>query len=149
MPIYIDPGVEEIVAVPRAVLGKVVGKRGATIAEIRERSGAWKVDARDQSSDPCQVKLGGTPDAVRRAREIIVELVGSQNVKHAGAEYIEISQGRIGRVIGPKGAQVNEIEAQTNTKIDIDYEREPCRVYILGHENAVNLAKRVLLEVAK
>jgi polyribonucleotide nucleotidyltransferase len=147
IPIFLDRGVDETVPVPKALIGKVVGKRGSTIAEIRSESGAWKVDATDQSSDPCLVKVCGTADAVRKARRLINDLVENPFEKHAGSDFAEISQGKIGRIIGPKGAQVNEIEKQTGTKIDIDYEREPCRVYIQGSAEAVKTAKRIMEQI--
>jgi len=149
IPIFLDRGVEESVPVPRALIGKVVGKRGSTIAEVRASSGAWKVDATDQSSDPVMIKVCGTADAVKKARKIINELVENPFEKHADSDYVEISQGKIGRIIGPKGAQVNEIEKQTGTKIDIDYEREPCKVYIQGSAEAVKIAKQVMEQICK
>lgn len=147
--IFLDPGVEECVAVPKSLVGRVIGKRGSTIAEVREKSGAWKVDAHDQSSDPCQIKVMGTAEAVKKARELILELIRPMPERFRGAVYVNISQGKIGKVIGIKGAQVNEIEVRTSTKIDIDYEREPCRVYISGSDACVKCAQEILLSIAK
>lgn len=124
VPIFLEPAVEEFVPVPKALLGKVIGKQAQTIIEIREKSGAFKVDARDQASDPCQVKVAGTAEAVKKARELIMELVDSTNHKHAESEYVEIPRTKIGMVIGLKGAQVNEIQTQTGTKIDVDFEND-------------------------
>lgn len=147
--VFLDRGVEECVPVPRSLIGRVIGKKGAVIADVRTKSGAWKVDATDQSSDPCQVKILGTEEAARKARELILELIKPVQPKHTGSNFVEISQGRIGKVIGMKGAQVNEIEARTGTRIDIDYDRAPCRVYISGSDRAVSSAKEILLELTK
>lgn len=148
VPIFLEPSVEEIVNVPKALLGKVIGKQASTIIEIREKSGAFKVDARDQTSDPCQVKVAGTADAVKRAKELIMEILESTKTKHATSEFVEIPKAKIGMVIGLKGAQVNEIQLQTGTKIDVDFESDPCRCYIEGTPEAAIRAKQVLLTIA-
>eukprot|EP00931_Biecheleriopsis_adriatica_P064615 TRINITY_DN3936_c0_g1_i2.p1 TRINITY_DN3936_c0_g1~~TRINITY_DN3936_c0_g1_i2.p1 ORF type:complete len:280 (+),score=72.21 TRINITY_DN3936_c0_g1_i2:79-918(+) len=141
---FLDTGVEETVPVPRSMIGRVIGKKGATIAEIREKTGVWKVDATNQSNDPCQVRIIGVAEAVEKARELILELVKPLKNRYAGTDFMEISQGQIGKVIGPKGARVNEIEAKTGTKIDIDYNCSPCRVYITGSADGVRNAKQTL-----
>eukprot|EP00428_Durinskia_dybowskii_P083445 CAMPEP_0170415774 /NCGR_PEP_ID=MMETSP0117_2-20130122/32790_1 /TAXON_ID=400756 /ORGANISM="Durinskia baltica, Strain CSIRO CS-38" /LENGTH=268 /DNA_ID=CAMNT_0010673771 /DNA_START=24 /DNA_END=831 /DNA_ORIENTATION=+ len=51
-------------------------------------------------------------------------------------------------VIGIKGAQVNEIQTQTGTKIDVDFETDPCKCYVKGDPEAVMKAKKVLLTIA-
>merc|ERR1712151_670375 len=96
------------------------------------KSGCWKVDAHDQSSDPVQIKLSGTAEAVEKAKALIKELAVDWKMKHVDSEFVEISQGRIGRVIGIKGAMVNEIENMTGTKIDIDYERNLAKYTLLA-----------------
>lgn len=148
VPIFLEPAIEEIVPVPKALLGKVIGKQAQTIIEIREKSGAFKVDARDQTSDPCLVKVAGTAEAVRKAKELIMDLVENTKNKHAGSEYVEIPRAKIGMVIGLKGAQVNEIQNQTGTKIDVDFEVDPCRCYIKGPQASAERAKEVLLTIA-
>jgi len=148
VPIFLEPAVEEFVPVPKALLGKVIGKQAQTIIEIREKSGAFKVDARDQASDPCQVKVAGTAEAVKKARELIMELVDSTKNKHAESDYVEIPRTKIGMVIGLKGAQVNEIQTQTGTKIDVDFEHDQCKCYIKGPADNVENAKRILLTIA-
>lgn len=148
VPIFLEPSVEEEVAVPKALLGKVIGKQAATIIEIREKSGAFKVDARDQTSDPCMVKVAGTAEAVKKAKDLILELIDQTKQKHLSSHYVEIPRSKIGMVIGLKGAQVNEVQAQTQTKIDVDFETDPCKCYIKGEADNVDRAKKVLLTIA-
>jgi len=148
VPIFLEPSVEDEVAVPKALLGKVIGKQAATIIEIREKSGAFKVDARDQTADPCMVKVAGTAEAVKKAKELILELIDQTKSKHLSSHYVEIPRSKIGMVIGLKGAQVNEVQAQTQTKIDVDFDTDPCKCYIKGEADNVDRAKKVLLTIA-
>jgi len=148
VPIFLEPSVEELVPVPKALLGKVIGKQAATIIEIREKSGAFKVDARDQTSDPCQVKVAGTAEAVRKARALILELIDMTKAKHTSSHYVEIPRSKIGMVIGLKGAQVNEVQQQTGTKIDVEFDSDPCKCFIKGEPDNVDRAKKVLLTIA-
>lgn len=148
VPVFLEPAIEEYVPVPKALLGKVIGKQAQTIIEIREKSGAFKVDARDQTSDPCMVKIAGTAEAVKKAKFLIMELLESTKSKHTTSDYVEIPRAKIGMVIGLRGAQVNEIQNQTRTKIDVDFEADPCKCYIKGDPDNVDRAKKVLLTIA-
>eukprot|EP00928_Gymnodinium_smaydae_P052901 TRINITY_DN37029_c0_g1_i1.p1 TRINITY_DN37029_c0_g1~~TRINITY_DN37029_c0_g1_i1.p1 ORF type:complete len:555 (+),score=157.78 TRINITY_DN37029_c0_g1_i1:160-1824(+) len=148
VPIFLEPAIEEYVPVPKALLGKVIGKQAQTIIEIREKSGAFKVDARDQSSDPCQVKIAGTAEAVKKAKALIAELLECTKSKHEGSVFVEIPKAKIGMVIGLKGSQVNEIQNETNTKIDVDFSGDPCKCYIKGNDDSVQRAKHMLLTIA-
>ena len=59
--VLVRPEKIEILQLPKAVIGRVIGKAGATIRDIRERTGA-RIDARDQTEDPVQAGrcfLGG------------------------------------------------------------------------------------------
>ncbi|CAL1166637.1 unnamed protein product [Cladocopium goreaui] len=145
---FLDGGVEEIVEVPKAHIARVIGKRGRTIAEVRSKSGAWNVDARDQEEDPCQVKVTGPAEAVKKARDMILELSRPMSERFSDRVFVEISQGQIGKVVGSKGARIQEIERQTGVKIDIDYTCAPCRVFLTGSESQVRLTKRLLQEIA-
>lgn len=148
VPIFLEPSVEELVPVPKALLGKVIGKQAQTIIEIREKSGAFKVDARDQTSDPCMVKVAGTAEAVKKAKALIMDMLENTKSKHSGSDYVEIPRSKIGMVIGLKGSQVNEIQGQTNTKIDVEFDSDPCKCFIKGDPENVDRAKKVLLTIA-
>merc|ERR1712217_775493 len=77
-----------------------------------------------------------------------MEILESTKTQHAGSDFVEIPKAKFGMGIGLKGAQVNEIQMQTGTKIDVDFECDPCRCYIKGEPNNVERAKQVLLTIA-
>merc|ERR1719325_486486 len=58
---------------PRQIMGRVIGKQGATINSIRESSGA-RIDAEDKDDDMCEFKIQGSPEAVDRAKTKILEV---------------------------------------------------------------------------
>lgn len=147
VPIFLEKAVEENIPVPKALIRKVIGKQAQTIIEIRQKSGVFKLDARDQTEDPVQVKVAGTQEAVDKAKQLIHELLESTKRVNDDAEYVEIPKAKIGMVIGLKGAQINEIQQQTGTKIDIDFENDPCKAFIKGPSEAVQQAKQVLLTI--
>ena len=62
-----------VLSVARHLVGRVIGKRGATIKELRERTGAVIEVAKDDDGVGT-VTLSGPPPAVRAARDAIDEL---------------------------------------------------------------------------
>merc|ERR1711957_377133 len=76
------------------------------------------------------------------------ELLESTKNINSDSEYVEIPKAKIGMVIGLKGSQVNEIQVQTGTKIDVDFETDPCKCYIKGGPDGVAQAQKVLLTIA-
>jgi len=75
----------DFLRLPRNLMGRVIGKQGATINDIRERSGA-RIDAEDVNDDQCEFKLSGRPDAVARAKAMIMDIADkSGGVPGAGS----------------------------------------------------------------
>ena len=145
-PVFFGRAVEEEVPVPKALLGKIIGKRAATILHIREKSGAHKVDAKDQSQDPCMVKVAGSAEAVKKAKQMIFQLLNETETRFQGCEFVELPRAQI-----PKGWQLNEAQQQTQTKIDLDLSTgDPCKCkcYIRGEPQRVEAAKAMLLNFA-
>lgn len=138
---------EEFVPVPRSLIGLVIGPKGATINGIRSQTGVWKMDATDQSSDPCQVKIAGDSDSVDKAKELLLDLVKPMPSRYAGTEHIQIPRGQFEKVIAREGTTVADIEAQTGTHIETNLSCEPCKIYIIGSSSGVRTAKLVLLQL--
>lgn len=144
VPIFLEPSVEEFIPVPKALLGKIIGKQASTIIEIREKSGCYRVDARDQTSDPCQVKVAGTAGAVRMAKALIGELLEQTKKVNDGATVIEIPRVQIGKVMGIKGGQIGQIQKDTGTKIDFNFDTDPCKCFIKGDTEGIEKAKKTI-----
>merc|ERR1719401_2425922 len=62
----------DYIRVPRTIMGRIIGKQGAKINNIREVSGA-RIDAEDKNDDQCEFKIQGTPEAVEKAKAMIRE----------------------------------------------------------------------------
>lgn len=144
----IDPMLEmqmEIIEVPKKYIAKIIGKKGAQIRQIRDETGAH-VDARDQTADPCQVKVLGTTDSIEAARKKIAEIIEAS--AHKPGIVLEIPRAKIGKVIGIRGAQIHEIQTITGAKVDVDKDVDPCKVTIGGDELQIAHAERVILTLA-
>lgn len=143
-PVFFGRAVEEEVPVPKALIGKIIGKRAATILDIREKSGAYKIDAQDQSQDPCMVKVAGTAAAVEKAKQMIFQLLKETERRFQGCDFVEFPRAQI-----PKGWQLNAAQQQTQTKIDLDLSSgDLCKCYIRGEPKRVESAKAMLLTLA-
>jgi len=141
----LEPVSEAIVAVPKAYIAKVIGKGGSQVCVIREKSGA-QIDARQQTTDPCNVKVIGTEEAIEKARDMIWDLVELASLRPG--IILDIPRAKIGKVIGIRGAQINEIQVTTGAKVDVDKDCDPCKVTIGGDPDKVEHARRVILTLA-
>lgn len=135
----------EVVEVPKKFIAKIIGKKGMQIRMIRDETGAH-IDARDQSQDPCQVKVLGSPDAIEAARKKIAEII--EQSQHKPGIVLEIPRAKIGKVIGIRGAQIHEIQTTTGAKVDVDKDVDPCKVTIGGNDVQIAMAEKVILTLA-
>lgn len=79
-----NPDHIDVLELPRHLIGRIIGKAGATIKSIRERSGA-RIDARDQTEDPVRVLISGTKDAVELAKSMLLDVAEGAAIA-AGAD---------------------------------------------------------------
>lgn len=67
---------KQIVEVPKAVVGKIIGKGGETITSMQRRSGArMNVDQNVPAGAPNKVMISGPPQAVQMAMQLLNEIV--------------------------------------------------------------------------
>lgn len=135
----------EVVEVPKKYIAKIIGKKGSQIRLIRDETGAH-IDARDQTEDPCRVKVLGTPEAIEAARKKIFDII-EQSIHKPGL-VVEIPRAKIGKVIGIRGAQIHQIQTTTGAKVDVDKDVDPCRVTIGGTDVQIAMAEKVILTLA-
>merc|ERR1712190_646426 len=121
---------------PRRIMGRVIGKQGLTIKNIRESSGA-KIDCEDKDNDECELKISGNPPSVARARAMIIE-VAEKNKDYDGrmnnggtnstadssgnleSEIVEYPDDKMGNIIGPKGVNIQEARQLSGARITVD-----------------------------
>ena len=83
-------GDSEVIRVAENSVGRIIGRSGATINEIRDESGATIDIAKESSGYEKEVTLRGSPSAIAKAREMISNLVAildDEDPKKAG--YID------------------------------------------------------------
>ncbi|CAK9019754.1 Tudor and KH domain-containing protein homolog (Partner of PIWIs protein) (BmPAPI) [Durusdinium trenchii] len=101
-----------------------------SLGELQERSGA-KIDI-DRQPDRCLVRFGGFAESVQLAKTLVTEVLeGRDRTQLAeAAATMEIPPSATGRLIGPGGRQINEIQEKSGAKIDLDKvrhrKREQC-----------------------
>ena len=108
-------------------VGRIIGKRGVTINEIKQNSGA-KIDVTDDMEKQQKVVyISGKDAQIQKAKSLIDELLRSSpstviiENKSAPEETItfKIPEDRCGLVIGVRGAKIREIQDRTNVKVKI------------------------------
>lgn len=126
------------VMVPSHRVGLVIGKGGETIRELQERSGAKITIAPDGGQDHMTgerpVNIMGEPEAVRKAKEMINELVvhgtrPSQLMMPGAAGRtsvtVHIPEHCVGAIIGKKAETIRAFQAMSNAKIFVEPALQP------------------------
>lgn len=143
---------------PRQIMGRVIGKQGATINGIRESSGA-RVDAEDKNEEMCEFKIQGTPEAVERAKAMISEVAEKSRDGAAAdatvssgtgtSETLDFPVSLMGGIIGMRGAKISEVRQQSGARIQVEKGDGRCRVAISGTPEQVERAKQLIKGLAE
>jgi len=159
-------------SVPSDRVGLLIGKGGAKIREIQERSGArMDIAKRSEPVTPHlrEVRLSGGKEQIAIAREIINKLVTNSasfglkpNSHHASVnpnKTIQIPSTTVGLVIGRGGDNIKKIIQETSCTIHIEKDAEAQKagrtppqpgfqnVYLKGTDEAVELAEKAVMEL--
>jgi len=132
------PECEDTMTVPSFRVGRIIGRRGAKIRELQDRSRA-KIDVTDEvDGDDTLIRLSGSADQVDHAKSLISRLI--QNRDEMGdaparrdrgdrqprnQEFSEpsvtfqIPDDKCGLVIGSRGSKIREIQQETGATIDV------------------------------
>jgi len=160
---------------PQSACGRIIGKGGATIQGMRERSGAEiKIDKDAPEGMPRTVTIIGAPHAIAAAKQMIDELLiaefgsldaakgltpatpgslGMMGGQLPGAtitENVPIEKRMVGRIIGRGGAQIRQLTNDSGAKIQIDQNvpgDAPRLVAISGTQAEIDKAKTMINEL--
>lgn len=148
------------ITLPRQIMGRVIGKGGATINEIREQSGA-RVDAEDVSNDQCEFKISGKPEEVEKAKKLIREIVDktahgpgtdsrdTRDGPNVTSEIAEFPASVTGRIIGSKGAKIAEVRHGSGAKVQVEKGEDKCKVHMTGTPEQIERARALVTKLAE
>eukprot|EP00239_Pterosperma_sp_CCMP1384_P002830 CAMPEP_0197846536 /NCGR_PEP_ID=MMETSP1438-20131217/3390_1 /TAXON_ID=1461541 /ORGANISM="Pterosperma sp., Strain CCMP1384" /LENGTH=654 /DNA_ID=CAMNT_0043458221 /DNA_START=348 /DNA_END=2312 /DNA_ORIENTATION=- len=134
------------VSVQDTDIGAVVGKGGVNIKQIQEKSGAnVEIQRGTIPGMPSIIKLIGTQEQVAMGKTLVDKFVAREPELKKGeiCETMELG-GATGLVIGPSGATVKQLQADTGAKVDILRGSGTCKVW--GPKAAVAAAKEKIQE---
>lgn len=141
-------------------MGRVIGKQGATIKEIREASGA-RVDAEDVTDERCEFKISGTPEGIEIAKKMIRDVVDKtatgpgfdpSEMKNDGSlttMILEFPAAATGRIIGSRGVKIAEVRHSSGAKVQIEKEDDKCKVHMAGTPDQLERAKALVSKLAE
>eukprot|EP00927_Polykrikos_kofoidii_P067124 TRINITY_DN6263_c2_g2_i1.p1 TRINITY_DN6263_c2_g2~~TRINITY_DN6263_c2_g2_i1.p1 ORF type:complete len:593 (-),score=101.34 TRINITY_DN6263_c2_g2_i1:180-1820(-) len=150
---------------PRSVMGRVIGKQGATIKDIRERSGAV-VDAEDRDGDMCEFRLSGRPESVDMARRMILDIAESgkgcgclKGLNSKGKsdfegedvinDTLDFPVTATGCIIGSRGFKIMEVRQLSGARVSVEKAEDRCKVFISGRSDAVERARMMVTALAR
>ncbi|XP_048149285.1 LOW QUALITY PROTEIN: tudor and KH domain-containing protein [Corvus hawaiiensis] len=147
-----DEGLEIGVRVPRTALKSLIGRRGATINQLRQETGA-QIDVEEEEEEEeggqSLVQISGSPGQVCRAKAAVLRIVADSAPV---AEQLRVPQRAVGRIIGRGGETVRAICRSSGARVECGgHEPEaglaPLRVIrLLGTRKEVETAKKLILE---
>ncbi|NWI99986.1 TDRKH protein, partial [Crypturellus undulatus] len=128
--------------VPRAAVKSIIGRKGATIKQLRRETGAH-IDMEAEDSEEQALVIAGSPGQVCRAKAAIHHIV-AENAPVA--EQLCVPQRAVGRIIGHGGETVRAICRSSGAKVTCEREAgasaAPTRLILLsGTRKEVAAAK--------
>ncbi|KAF9087209.1 hypothetical protein BGX23_008299 [Mortierella sp. AD031] len=157
-------GSSATIQIPSAKVGLVIGRRGETIRDLQDRSGARIAvtpTPQDQGSPSRTVTITGDDNAIERAKSFIEEIVsdmaprgayGGGGFQNTPPVTMTVPQESIGLVIGRGGETVKQLQIQSRAKIQVQQvdpsvPAPPERtINLFGPPEAVEYAKQLIME---
>jgi len=123
------PSAKDKMSVPGNKVGKIIGRRGAMIRELQDKSGA-QIDVTDEIEEGRTViRLSGTLETIKKAKMMIERIYQDDPVqrspnKSGGSELditveFDIPEDKCGLVIGARGSKIREIQADTGVGVNV------------------------------
>jgi len=133
------PACEDTMAVPSFRVGRIIGRKGAKIRELQDRSRA-KIDVTDEvDGDDTLIRISGSADQVDHAKSLISRLIQNRDEQgdapprrdrggdraprnqefYEPSVTFQIPDDKCGLVIGSRGSKIREIQQDTGATIDV------------------------------
>lgn len=142
-----------VMEIPPEKVGQVIGSKGMVIQDVQARSGAKAIVNQDfPPGVNRQVHITGTQAQIRMAAELIKKIVvEGPTAVHVNSmtggptitTVVDCPAAHVGKIIGPNGQSIKEIQSKSGAKVQIDQNfppNVPRKVHITGTTIAVNTA---------
>ena len=150
-------GDKETIEIAPDKVAHVIGSKGAIIQELQARTGA-KIYVNQEFPPGVnrQVLISGSPAQVKTARELVNLIIANgptaihENSLGGGPVLeivIECPQSQVGKMIGPAGTTIKDLQAKSGAKIQIDQDFPdgvPRKIRVSGTQTAVSTATQLI-----
>lgn len=143
---------------PQEKVGIVIGAKGVIVQEIMRRCGC-KITINQDFPDgqPRRVVFTGTPQQVESGKNLVNAVIthGPSAVQGIGGrgdsvQDLNIVQSQVGKLIGPGGSTIKDIQQRFNVKMNVDQlspDTDERRLRITGDGAAVHAATQVVFSI--
>jgi len=145
----VDNNVSEVIKVPEAKIGRIVGPKGANVNLIKEKTGVKTVD---MSGEMCTIV--GSPDAVAQAAHAVRQLIEKGYMSLAFEDFEEegvpVHPSCFPDIIGSKGCIIQAIKKEAKVEVDIPAvpknasSSKKYKITLAGSKQAVALGKEII-----
>ncbi|KAM8794368.1 tudor and KH domain-containing protein [Eudromia elegans] len=131
--------------VPRAAVKSIIGRKGATIKQLRRETGAH-IDMEAEDSEEQALVIAGSPGQVCRAKAAIHLIVAETA---PSAEQLRVPPRAVGRIIGRGGETVRAICRSSGARVTCEREAGVAATRLIqlsGTRKEVAAAKKLIVE---
>ena len=152
-----SPQAKDKISVPANKVGKIIGRRGAMIRELQDKSGAT-IDVTDEMEDgKTVIRLSGNLDDIEKAKTMLARIYQDEprSPQKSGdgetMEEFEIPEDKCGLVIGSRGSKIREIQADTGVSVNVGSRDTALngmiKVTLKGDKGRCDDAKKIILDL--
>ena len=152
-----SPSAKDKISVPANKVGKIIGRRGAMIRELQDKSGAT-IDVTDEIDDgKTVIRLSGELENIEKAKTLLARIYQDEprspqkSVDGEANEEFEIPEDKCGLVIGSRGSKIREIQSDTGVSVNVGSRDTAMygsiKVTLRGDKNGCADAKKIILDL--
>ncbi|GMH55349.1 hypothetical protein TrRE_jg9715, partial [Triparma retinervis] len=122
-----DGTILEVCVLPKLYVGRVLGKGGETKRDLENRSNTIVNIDQKEPGDEQKISFSGSREDVDLAKHVYALMACESGGKctlplgKAVRRELQIPQGKVGLVIGPKGDMIRHLTQVTRCKIQVDH----------------------------
>ena len=152
-----SPVAKDKISVPSNKVGKIIGRRGAMIRELQEKSGC-KIDVTDEQVEgQTVIRLSGAVEDIEKAKVLLARIYqddsrsNQQGQEGEPTEQFDIPEDKCGLVIGSRGSKIREIQSDTGVGVNVGSRDTAVggmiKVTLRGDKGRCDEAKKIIMEL--